>query len=704
MFEAYRIGIRISLLAGGVTAGLVALSRQFNKLDGQVAGFQKRLSSIKMNALLGGMALGAGAGIFGFMHKAVNAAKEYTDELVYMRTQAGMTADQVKLLDNAAWNLTTKVPTISGTEALKALMDLRSIFGGDAEGLSMSIATAPAIAKAQALLAQMGVKNANEQAFSIAKTLEMMGNAVDPLAKNGLKGDPGRAVANFTDHLNLMLQGMQAFHAKILPKDFQNTITYLRSTRYGLGDEFLYKWLPTLMLEYKGGGSGGGRTGPGNALASLISNIVYGQLNPKTLLEWSRMGMIKKGYLQKTKGFGYHLLPGGVVGSEIFQRAPQEWMPMLFDAMKAHGVNMEDRNSIIRELTALAPSRTSNDIFVQLGLQAWKFLRDKKNVELARGLSGYQDAMAKSPELAEMAFQTQWRNIMVQLGYQIMPTLLDVLHALTPTLADLSAYLRSNPGAVKKFMLSLAALGTVLQMTGAFLIGLAGVQGFKLLIDVLKATKGEMPGAAKGLKAVAVAAHDANGALGVAKTAIVNLYKEAAIGAGAGGPIAALTGALSGLLAVAANVAAPLAAFGAVGYSLFKEHEYRDVLKDPKHAKAADLAKAIQYAHQNAQDYQNQIKRHQILPKTGEQFLKKWQSDEARLRAAQQPGVTPSAYVPNAGQGQAVIVKTALNVDGRQLAEATSRHLVRGLGYTNQVGRHDPNAGLPPAGLGYQTA
>src|SRR5260363_393062 len=66
MFEAYKIGIRISLI-NHAASGLLGLSRQFMRAEQSARELAARILSIRHQALKGGLSLGVGvAGLFLF--------------------------------------------------------------------------------------------------------------------------------------------------------------------------------------------------------------------------------------------------------------------------------------------------------------------------------------------------------------------------------------------------------------------------------------------------------------------------------------------------------------------------------------------------------------------------------------------------------------------------------------------------------------
>src|SRR5690348_7153371 len=178
MFEAYKVGIRLSLVSN-VATGLAAMSRQFAATHAQAKALQLQLNRLKALALTGGAV--TGAGLFGLhvMGKMLEPAEEYAHQLNVMNT-AGLThVEQVQAIA-AAWKNTGTVITTTATDNLKSLLDLRNVLGS----LSEAQMALPIVSRIQAVLASSTEGrvsgNAKDLAFGMAKALDVIGAARDP--------------------------------------------------------------------------------------------------------------------------------------------------------------------------------------------------------------------------------------------------------------------------------------------------------------------------------------------------------------------------------------------------------------------------------------------------------------------------------------------------------------------------------------------
>ena len=105
MFDAYKIAIKIQLV-NHVSAGLAALSKQFNVASGDAARLQHHLTIIGKWGMLGGAAGAAGFAGLGLIGKALNAGKEYAHQLNVMNI-AGMKQVEIATAAGDAWSLHT---------------------------------------------------------------------------------------------------------------------------------------------------------------------------------------------------------------------------------------------------------------------------------------------------------------------------------------------------------------------------------------------------------------------------------------------------------------------------------------------------------------------------------------------------------------------------------------------------------------------
>lgn len=455
MFEAYSVAVRVSLI-NNATTGLMGIASAFAKAHGNAVALQGQLDKIK-GALLAGGAL-AGTGLFGLslIEKTVPAAREYAHQIQQMNV-AGMKQVEIAKAVKAAWGSAKDVPTASATENLKAIREFRMVFG-DTQHAIANMAT---VQKLQAVLANTNNGhggNYGDQAYTVAKALEMRGATLNP--------------AMFNQQADLMTKAIIASGGKVGPQDFLSNIIYGRRAAYGWDNTFTYSILPTLIQEMKGSGGGGAR-GPGNALMSAYAAVVGGTVPQKALKVWDSLGLIDKSKVEWTKaGEMKGVRPGGIVGADIFQANPYAWaQTVLLPAMKSRGIT--DPAKVRETMQYLFPNRTAS-IMDQMVTQAWKFERDKNLIQGAQGLSGYYRLLQKDPKMAEVAFHQQWNNVKTQLGLQVLPMLIVATQKATVGLSMMARAMEAHPKLTKALVVGFTALAGAMAISGTvILIGTA---------------------------------------------------------------------------------------------------------------------------------------------------------------------------------------------------------------------------------------
>ncbi len=475
MFEAYKIGIRLTLL-NGVSAGLMSMVSGFQSLDKQVSGVNRKLSDtekamigIKRRMLVGGALAATGGFGLGIVAKTLPAAKEYAHQLALMNA-AGMRHLEIVKATQAAWAASKTAPTSSVTENLAAIRDLRMVFGNTADATRYM----PVVQKVQAILQNLRHGeggSGRSEAYEMAKALEMKGAVRTP--------------GEFMREAELMTRALQATGGKVSATDFLSAFKYGRTATAGWNDQFTYSILPTLIQEMKGGSGGGGKGGPGNAIMSAYAAVVGGTIPQKALKVWQKLGLLDPSKIVWNKvGSAKGVEPGGVMGSGLFQASPYEWaQKYLAPALQKAGYKTMEQQK--EALQYLFPNRTAGFVMSQMITQAWKFQRDMRLIGQAKGLSAYGKLLKTDPEMAQLALQKQWQSLLAILGYQIMPVVLKGTLLLIDGLRPLGRFFYHHAWAAKALMVSLVGLSAILFATGA---GLTLWGAFSLLGVALKLT------------------------------------------------------------------------------------------------------------------------------------------------------------------------------------------------------------------------
>ena len=512
--DAYKISVGV-FLNNRISGVLGLIARDFVKTDAAAMKFKRTLREIKYLGAAGLLIGGAGFAGLSLVGKMIDHAKEYAHQLALLNT-AGMTHLEIVRATNAAWAASKRTPTSTAAENLAAIRELRMVFGNTQDAIQYM----PTVQRIDAILSTLRGGSAQDEAYTVAKALEMRGAVKTP--------------GEFITQSDLMTKAIVASGGKIGATDFLSAFKYARTATAGWNDFFTYKILPTLIQEMKtgsGGGAGfGAISGPGNAIMSAFAAVVGGTVSQKALKLWEQLGMLdpRKEVFTRT-----HLLrgikPGGIKGADIFQENPKQWVDQfLIPALHQHGYN--DPKKIREAIQYLFPNRTAGFLISQIATQGWKFTRDVGLIGQAQGLAAYQQLLKTDPIMAQIALQKQWNNLLAIMGYQLMPILLPLLISFSNWLSNLARWMETHKSAATALMYSFTGLSAAMAFSGTVLLLTAAFKGLRLML------------ASIGLIGPGAAA--ATGAGGTAAGGVVRTAGGAALGA-LGSPVAIAGGTLA---------------------------------------------------------------------------------------------------------------------------------------------------------------
>ena len=490
MFEAYKVGVTLAL-TNQVSSILGLISRDFVQTDKEAKKLQGTLKEIKILGMAGAVLGGVGFMGLSAIKGAVKPATEYVHQLELAKA-AGMQQLDIANATRAAWEATSSVMTTTATSNLTAIRELRMVFGDTSDAIN----NMPVVQKLQAVLQNVRGGNGHDEAYTVAKALEMKGAVKNP--------------TQFESSADQMTKAMIASGGKVTAQDFLSAFKYGRSATIGWDDRFTYSILPTLIQEMKSSGGSGGSGGPGNALMSAYAAVVGGTIPQKSLKVWQKIGMLDPSKIVWDKvGSAKGVAPGGVMGSETFQKDPYQWtQKYLVPALVKAGYDTEDKQR--QALQYLFPNRTAGFIMSQMALQGWKFDRDQKLIGQASGLSAYDQLIKHDPNMAYAALDAQWANLKTALGVTLVPVLIPFLQSMTTALNALAGFAEKHPTLTAGLMGTFAALSIMATIGGGLLVASAGLKlagvGLSMLAGLPLAAVGTgLSGIAIGVTAILAA-------------------------------------------------------------------------------------------------------------------------------------------------------------------------------------------------------
>jgi hypothetical protein len=479
MASVYQIGIQIAL-QGTIQQQLAALGTQFLGIHTTAQNITNQFG--KWATVLGGVAavLG-GSAILGAMKTLVEHGSKLNHEMELMKI-SGMEMGEILEANAKAAEVASRIQTTTEAENRRHIRELRMAFGDTESAMKFLEPTVRAQAIINAVTGKQG-----DQVWEGVKGLEMKGATMRPGEYEGFLADLTAAVV--------------ASGGKINFADFFGTFKYGRTATYGWNEEFVTKYLPTLIQEMKGGGTGG-TGGPGNALMTMYQQVVSGMMTKAAAQEFQRLGLLTDQDFKPEPGtFLGKVSEFGVTGTRQFMQNPYQWVQdVLVPALKAHGYNTQEE--MAGEVARLFRPRTAGAIATLMATQGSAAMgpqsRMEKDAALIRAVMADQLAYG---ELSNNDFQTnmlkftqQWERLLQVLGDPLVLPATHILGAITDAISAVAKAAGEHPEALKVAMEVLLGGALGLLATGLTAIGMAiaplvGVGG---LITMLAAALGAL--------------------------------------------------------------------------------------------------------------------------------------------------------------------------------------------------------------------
>jgi hypothetical protein len=405
---------------------------------------------------------GWGDRILGFMKQSVDATKEYQHQIAQMSEAQGMSQKEIADAIAAAWKNTGEVMTMSVTDSLKTLVDLKNIFGD----VKMASTMLPIAAKANAILqsasdGRLSQSQAENVGFSMFKALDIRGATVDPTRAE--------------HEADLMVKVINAMQGRVTPEMFQGVFQYARQAKFDLSDDFAYGILPTLMLEMsKGssGGGGGGSRGVGPALAAFYRVAAQGYVSRAAVPLWERLGLKGAGNVLETTTPGTVMAP--VKERGLAEQNPFEWATTVLDPAIKKYLGTKYSEGAEREIVAelFKGNQLAASMIMEFITKPQNFSRDQRLIGQASGISGYNKLVDTDPDFAWAMVNAQFKTFLVSIGPDLLKIVVPALKALAGSLHDMAIWATKNPDAVGMIMKSLAGLGVFFVSIGTAMSGI----------------------------------------------------------------------------------------------------------------------------------------------------------------------------------------------------------------------------------------
>lgn len=447
MFEAYKIGVRVSLV-NEVSRGLLLMSGQFRGAEKDAAGLQRRMEEIRRLSALafagGSIAAGGMMGL-GFISKLLKPAEEYTHQLALMNAQ-NIKGVELAKATAAAWETTRKVQTTTVSENLQSIREMLPVFGDLAHAIQYLPQVQRVSATLQSTLHGQGGVEGKDVAFAATKALEMRGVSMNPVA--------------FTQQMDLIAKAVIATGGKVTPNSILQAQKY--SGQYGssFSNDFMYGILPTLVQEY-----GGSSTG--TALTSMMQALTGGRMTPQAAKAFSQLKLNgkplldMKQYTDFRNGLPGTTALGALQGTDKGITNPFEWVQKYLEpALKQAGINDPAHRAAM--LGMLFSNRTAARMVNLLDSQGPRLMKDFHIIGSA------QTAVdpSKDPVLAQKAMEAQWENTKTALGNSIVPIIVPAMLKLADSLNKISKWATDHPTLFSGLAIGFGTLSAAMAITG----------------------------------------------------------------------------------------------------------------------------------------------------------------------------------------------------------------------------------------------
>lgn len=480
MFEAYKIGVRISLV-NHASLGLLSLSKDFMKTEEQAARLQKRIDSIKNQALKGGLMLGASAGIAGLLKVPYEEAKKLEQQRQKFEVLNLSAADNARAFAQAQMLAHKNLGSTIG-ENIALIGDLHTALGDLPGALRMS---------------------EDFQKFTIAARVQNDGKPVEGLVYNAVKALEHRGdrvaqnPAEMSRELGMMSQVYFGSRGKVGPNDYFHA-SQTGKLGYTMFDpEFLYGQFAAFMQA---------KTGPtaGTSAMTYISSLLGGHMDNKakgfmtSLGLWDMSVSPQAKLMQKAVNDAIakdpsiagalkkmHMLTpvvGGLAPEfiEMASRRPDEFIQKVVAPRirERFGMNLTDEQ--VAGIVMRNFNRNTADFIGSFITSEHKYEKDARIFGNAKGFGAAYQQYIKSPEGAEVAADAAWRNFLAVFGSVYLPQITNGLIKLAGGIDWLTQVVEKHPTAFKLLADSLILVAAGLGLRGGGLLLSAAIRGFGL--------------------------------------------------------------------------------------------------------------------------------------------------------------------------------------------------------------------------------
>ncbi|PRP68695.1 hypothetical protein BUE93_20735 [Chromobacterium amazonense] len=471
MYDAYSVLIRLSLI-NNVSHGILGITRNLQAAHIGATDLQKKLDSIGKSAAMSGMMFAGGFAIAGAFKAPIEKAVELQREIAKLK-QMGL--GDAQIADAQKFVQANNIIGTSYLERMKLFTDAQGAFRESGksglEALQAAKVMAPVLAQYNVALSMLsGEKQtaAQEQLSQLNKTVELMGGLLSPTR-----------ASQITDGI---FKAVQSSGRMISNRDLRQFISQGGSAVSSLTDKTVFAGLEPIIGEF-----GGYRVGTGMNTAYNRTHGIM-SLAPSLLVnEMLKLGLWDKKKVERTKGGGarFHGNPLLPELAKLQETDSIAFAKKMMEIYRKNGItNMSDifrENSIIFGTTG---SRIYNKIMQQMPVLE----HSEQAFDKSLGIQETIKANENSPMMQIQKFHKAMDDLGLAIGKNALPVFIPLIQDLTALAKEMGRH----PTIIRNFTYSLMGLSGFL-IAGGLINGIAAAgKGFGLLYSAL----GGVPAAA----------------------------------------------------------------------------------------------------------------------------------------------------------------------------------------------------------------
>lgn len=462
MFEAFKIGVRLSLV-NGVSHGLLNMARDFGRAEHAAESLRNTISRMSTSTKLmfgGGLAVGIGAAMAMSLKPAIDAAKEWETAKAKFGL-FGMTDGQ----NNEAFKFAQGM-NIAGSTYAENLTKMTEAQGAFREAnLSGSAAldgaklAAPMLARLSLIAKSQGHEMSEAQDKDLIRAIEMSG---------GLKD-----AKTFNARADLLYKIVGSSGGNVGYGDMRQFYARGGVAAQSLTDTAL-KMLEPVLGEMKGATAGVSLAtafGRLNGIVKLPNQIDHALVDAGI---WDNKKIVwnAHGGIEKVLGDGN---PMKAENAALLATNPVDFYRQTIAPMYAKmGLTTPAQQAV---WNGKLFGRTGGTFFNLIGKQAGVIDKSAGAIDQYTGIDGSSDKMNKTTEAREQQAAANWHNLLTNIGTAILPNVNAGLTVFAGYLQKAADFTRDHTSLVKAGAMMFAISAGILIVGGAIAI-LAGAIAF----------------------------------------------------------------------------------------------------------------------------------------------------------------------------------------------------------------------------------